>query len=1219
MSDNKKIQAFHMGPEGLKELDPAKQGTGADRRKFMKTGKPQTPVAHAYLPGSEPEESVMASGGVKKHMLDIDPTKLYNITKDPEGHLAQAQKDMPTGNYQGAPIDFQDLARTRIKEKGYHGLHRESGAGAGGSVELFHKHPLYEAPPKEATDIHEQVPASEFYKKISEVRQHPDPLYKANITEYQPQDYAGMKNYLHPDKKSGFAIKPDGELVSVFSLAKGRGEQLVDDAILHKGAKKLDAFDIKGKLPKLYGKYMKETSRMKFADEYAPKEWDYNKVGRPDVVMMELDPKKLSEKKPEKMADGGEVPHFDQGGMAIPDSDVQMDAAPPQGGMQAGGIPDSDVELDSDKYGTGEQQVKTFLEGAAQGVAGPLATMAETGLGMSTKQDILGRQKENPWVYGIGQGAGLTGSLLTGVGEGAILAKSGEAAAGLAGLGQATSFAAKVGSSAVSQAAEMAVLQGGDEVSKMILQDPDSSVQTAIANVGMSAAMGGVGGGLLGTVNPLWKATAGPKVDEFLGTLRSHLNGTGALELPEAVAAAQKELGIPIENVMNSALSGNPTAAKHFNILRELDHPEILRQIENLKTNSERAIIDSLGIPLEDVAVSSDKDAGDRLKDTFLKEYNDIHEPVAARQEMKAETAKGIPISDDDNLAHYGRLIEKGMDKVGTDSPYYKLYNEYGNRLLAKGTIGEQDRIKSEILKKARTFGLDLNEKDALHDIAASIDGFHEGQIEKQSIRAEAEGAEHGAAIGRDINAERKAASAEYKQFAGMSQQLTDHLNIRDFSGAGGLKKAVAEVTPETLLKKFSPKGDVGAIDFLREHFPATLAEVQKNEAKRMLRTAVSSEGGQVSLNAKALAKTIERHMKEAPELVRFALPGRTVEKVQAAKVLQDALPDYSSSKTASWLSKLLSTVPASATAMIGALSHGTLGGVGGYAIGELMHRLGREVPDAARLGLLNFLSSDKPVKSEGMKAAVDMMHNVYKGDAVISKGVKNIFRAAPVLPESHIPNAASRLKLDRLVAQNQDNPNQQMQQASSGDLGHYLPQHQASAANITTSAQQYLSQLKPKPYQSSPLDKQIEPSAAQKARYDRALDIAQSPALVLQHVKQGTLQASDLVDLKSMYPSLYQSMAQKLTNEMGSQQSDESHIPYKTRLSISLFLGQPLDSTMSPASIMAAQPQPKGPPPAPPGQKMKGKGKSASSLNKLSNDYKTSGQSAEGDRSSRE
>jgi hypothetical protein len=71
--------------------------------------------------------------------------------------------------------------------------------------------------------------------------------------------------------------------------------------------------------------------------------------------------------------------------------------------------------------------------------------------------------------------------------------------------------------------------------------------------------------------------------------------------------------------------------------------------------------------------------------------------------------------------------------------------------------------------------------------------------------------------------------------------------------------------------------------------------------------------------------------------------------------------------------------------------------------------------------------------------------------------------------------------------------------------------------------------------------------------------------------------------------------------------------VPYKTRIGLSMFLAQPLDSTMSPMSIMAAQPIPKQPP-MPQQGKTKGS-KSSPALQKMSQGYATPGQAREAHR----
>ncbi|AKY03755.1 acetyltransferase [Streptomyces phage Lannister] len=83
--------------------------------------------------------------------------------------------------------------------------------------------------------------------------------------------------FLTEDAQSGYGVAGDGTLVGVFSLVKGRGESLVWDAVLFKGAHKLDCFD--GFLPTYY-------KRFGFAETHRVANWT---PGEPDVVFMALD------------------------------------------------------------------------------------------------------------------------------------------------------------------------------------------------------------------------------------------------------------------------------------------------------------------------------------------------------------------------------------------------------------------------------------------------------------------------------------------------------------------------------------------------------------------------------------------------------------------------------------------------------------------------------------------------------------------------------------------------------------------------------------------------------------------------------------------------------------------------------------------------------------------------------------------------------------------
>ena len=109
-------------------------------------------------------------------------------------------------------------------------------------------------------------------------------------------DYTDINLYLSEDGESGFGIKPNGDIVSVFSSkkVKGRAHHLLEMAVYEGGGRQLDCFDIY--LTKIYETHgFKPVAKMKWNDEYIPEGWnkdnfkDYNN-GEPDVVFMVYDP-----------------------------------------------------------------------------------------------------------------------------------------------------------------------------------------------------------------------------------------------------------------------------------------------------------------------------------------------------------------------------------------------------------------------------------------------------------------------------------------------------------------------------------------------------------------------------------------------------------------------------------------------------------------------------------------------------------------------------------------------------------------------------------------------------------------------------------------------------------------------------------------------------------------------------------------------------------------
>jgi hypothetical protein len=117
--------------------------------------------------------------------------------------------------------------------------------------------------------------------------------FGASVYVYPAADYQNMRLFITKDGASGFALKPDGDIVSVFSSG-GAGHSVIDLAV-QAGGRKLDAFETI--LPRFYGPHgFRAASRLAWDDSQAPEGWskqvfrEFN-GGEPDVVFMVYDPK----------------------------------------------------------------------------------------------------------------------------------------------------------------------------------------------------------------------------------------------------------------------------------------------------------------------------------------------------------------------------------------------------------------------------------------------------------------------------------------------------------------------------------------------------------------------------------------------------------------------------------------------------------------------------------------------------------------------------------------------------------------------------------------------------------------------------------------------------------------------------------------------------------------------------------------------------------------
>lgn len=851
------------------------------------------------------------------------------------------------------------------------------------------------------------------------------------------------------------------------------------------------------------------------------------------------------------------------------------------------------------KYSSTEEQLKTLGEGGAEAASFGASTGIEKMLG-AKDEDIRGRKEVNPGVHAAGQGIGLVGSslLIPGGGAAGALDVAGNAAARM--LPQGTSLLAKAGRSAIKQAAELAMFQTGDEISKAIVKDPNQSGESALAEIGLAAAMGGAFGGAGKLVaDPLWQATKGTKLAQMLSGVKSRVESAAEKQVSND---AMKAAGVELSPEMQGAMTGEGQRAGQ--VLQEADSRagkayRASREADEAKLDT--AARDALGKGGEPGKIPSQAEAGQVVKDAFeadlengvrptLDEYDAVAKGMDKHTLPIEREVREVPGAPDPLTGAPGPATEQeivsrpvhdeiaeGINQIGLEDGHFKSpssqemaqINRITKELPLQTSIGDLRNLRSKITSDLRA----NNAFNFAGKVGRVFDDAIEGAVER-SLGEKAP----------ELLARYKAVKGDYRSMKEMLEYLNDHLHVGNKGGAETFLDNFKSLEPEKVLARLKASKDAGLQQFLSERMPEVAQAIKGHQLDALMEKA----GSYRSLSfIQGLRKELG---KLTPEAKAFILPEGPATKLDAVMSLADKLPPSGNpSKTAGMMDSLNKHALGGIGSVISmATGHNPL--IGGL-LGEAGRFIGRELPDQGRLAMLKFLGTDAPVSAGGFRAMYEAVGKMHAADSKLTRAAKAIFQSSVDVGEDKLlPNSKHVEQLDHSLKAAQQNPEPLMNVA--GDLGHYMPEHAAAMGAAVGRAAGYLNSLRPNTSAPGPLDPPRVPSRIEQAAYERQLGIANNPLLVLQHIKNATVLPQDIKTLQVIYPSLYNHMSQKLIEAAIDHKAKGQNIPYKTRLGLSAFAGMPLDSSIMPQNIMANQPLP-SPTPQPSNSK-------AGHLNKL-------------------
>lgn len=870
-----------------------------------------------------------------------------------------------------------------------------------------------------------------------------------------------------------------------------------------------------------------------------------------------------------------------------------------------------------EKYGSLGQEALATLEGAGEGATFGLSAGLERAAGVAP-EDILGRAQVNPGLHNLGQLAGVAGSaLIPGVGEANLMEQGGARLAEAAGLGQAGgSFLSQVGADTVKAAFGAALMQGGEEVSRAFAEDPNQSAESAIADIGLASVLGGIFGGTVGAAlrkfNPTPISAPGgvtavegvapetgeartvapsfvsevdkTKIDN--GDFKTSIENSNIIpdnqkksiieglaeKKPDApeIEAAAKRLGAPVMEGMtsnskvvqkaeDSLINGAPT---YSGLKRQ-------EMYTNGYNTARGAVDQALGSGSE----LSKAELGNNLKQSITSQIKEQSQPIADMYNYIKQFHKIIPLQED-AIPKLSAEIESIPElRLSPSSPGAKLANDVFNEIGNIKTVDDIKNYRSSIYDR-----LPATASPGEKRVAAILSDKLK-QLEDNSVESFAKSIptnDEAQSVVSSLVDQRKAADAAYKPFIQKVGTLSEQLGKGKVYGAQDAINFINDLTPEQVTQRLFSKNNSEFLKFFSKEFPNQM-EMMKAYQKGLIREAASRTG---ELSPKLVFNQVN---KLEPEIAQSIFNKDELSKLTDAETYLRSFPKNFNPSGTSGMS-----------AFRAFFEHPT-----GAAIGN--------VRDFAIEKFIKAVSASPEVKN-----ATVLAKSTVSGFSTATKAIKAIMTPDKfTLPASLVASTAARDKLKKLVSEYTENPSKMMDMNANNPV----PQYNTAFSAASARAVQYLANLRPNTARQSPLDQKQAPSSFDNAQYNRALDTAQNPLMVLKHIHQGTLTPQDIATMKTIYPSLYNQLSKQMLNEANRVLSKGGMIPYQQRMMLSMFTGQALDSTMLPQSIIAAQPQPAQPQAPQPLTKPK---RGTASLSKASNQFLTPGQAAEQDQAKR-
>ena len=841
-------------------------------------------------------------------------------------------------------------------------------------------------------------------------------------------------------------------------------------------------------------------------------------------------------------------------------------------------------------YGDTTHEAQAFGLGAARGATLGASDYAAQGLGY-TADELTKIKEANPISSFLGQMAGNAG----------LLVATGGIAAPVEGAMGATAAARMLG-----YAAEGATLSAGNVVSEQALGDPDLNAQKILSEVGIGAAFGaGLGGvsKLIERVPALLRSAKGatevkpavtptgetPVVDVPVTTsgkpstideMQKRVDDAvkysgkeGLLELPEKQAAidASQRLGpityagqeFPITEPMFDSLSSQQARLDYKQNI-ELGG-KVGETLSDYQGIVKKALIDKADSTIDNIApgykpTNELADAGQRINDILTTNDQALRDEVGPA----IEHIKNLDTAKVDHLPGVLDYLTNPEKSVRAQPAIAEMFDTGGDSIQIKpyNTGMGIDSATYKAVKQA-VEGLQENPEDysKLFNIRKgldqNIDVMARGTAPREITNAKAAMMDYiqdfAQAHDPDINVRdtmRKwAVNEQNKEF------LEDTIKARVGSDWRSIERGKTNPEENVINKIFANSANTEAVKSMmsEQQWNQTLADYMASQ-----RTAATDTTGVFSSNK--FNRALES--KKSALDIGFQSNPKALQDLRDSTTLMRIFPDA-----------VPANPPHTARTLLKGMAEAGFDPVKQF---ENLYSAGKKyLAESSRESKVNQQlagASDKAAKMGIIQSLIKKTNDAIKG------GVKDAFtpgpgtRGAVLSIGTQLMSNAEYKNITDQIKQHASNP-----ETFADNLAENTAQMHEAAPMITqglhTSLMQGVNFLNSKiarPATQMALDQEYEPSRLQRMQFGKYYAAVNNPTNVLANIKDGSLSNEHMEALTAVHPKLLQEMRQQVIAKMNPDKARS--LPYPQKVALSKFLGQPLESNLTPTGIMSNQ-----------------------------------------------